>query len=112
MDSQNKYHPLVHPSMSHYPTDAARVISEIIIPEWLDEFIMKNSDYGNTFALLGSKGQFGDIWRKVNKLKRSMWDGIDMNYEGTDEMLRDLIGHCALALYLRNYGESHEVDEV
>lgn len=94
-----------------YPTRAARVICEVVIPEWQNEFLRKNADYGETSDLLGAKGQFGEIWRKVGKLKRAMWDGAAMEFEGIDEILRDIIGHCALALFYQRAAQVADVVE-
>lgn len=79
-----------------------RVITELL-PVWLQEFARKNADYNskdgfNTAELLAEKGQFAELWRKMGKLKVALWDGQAMNFEGEEEILRDMIGHCFLAL--------------
>lgn len=48
--------------------------------------------------LLGSAGQFAEIWRKIPKLKKGMWDKNKLENETVPEILRDIIGHCLLAL--------------
>lgn len=74
-----------------------------ILPDALDLYIAKSEDYGNTADTLGAQGQFADIWRKIGKLKRFMWDGVQPNFEGSEEILKDILGHTLLSLhYLRN----------
>lgn len=86
-------------------TKQAKFIIEELMQEWVVEFVDKNNDYqdkdGNLSDELGSAGQWGDLYRKVRKLKKPMWDerGAKLNFEQTDEILRDLIGHSFLALY-------------
>ena len=73
----------------------------------LDLFIKKNAEYGSgeqsSGTYLGARGQFADIWRKIGKLKIGLWDGNEaqLTTESVDEILRDMIGHCFLALQLR-----------
>lgn len=55
---------------------------------------------------LGLAGQWGDLHRKVAKLKRAMWEG-DPSYltrESMPEILQDIIGHCLLALEMVERG--------
>lgn len=70
-----------------------------VIPKVIEMFLGKNQDYGDTSFELGIKGQYAELHRKMGKLKRSMWDGEELMYEKTDEVLTDLIGHCLLSLY-------------
>jgi hypothetical protein len=86
----------------NYSTEAASVIFQDILPQWSEEFLEKNSRYGETANLLGAKGQFADLWRKIGPLKRILWDGKDLPGESAEEVLRDLIGHCFLTLYFIN----------
>jgi hypothetical protein len=58
----------------------------------------KNRGYGDTAYLLGARGQFADMWRKMGKLKHTLWDGNEPVGEDIEEMLMDLIGHCALTI--------------
>jgi len=75
-------------------------------PIWLAAFAAKNAEYqdgiGTAFTL-GERGQFSDIYRKVMKLKVALWDGHEerLTSEGVVEILRDLVGHLFLALYMR-----------
>lgn len=80
-----------------------REIVSSILPEWTLLFASKNSDYGSygdSAGVLGIRGQYADIWRKMSKLKRSLWDGEELKFEGADEVIRDLIGHLFLTLYM------------
>lgn len=78
-----------------------RIMSDLV-SAWADRFRAKNLDYsGQDFEphlVLGEAGQFAEIWRKVWKLKKSMWDGEELTFEQKEEILQDLIGHCFLAL--------------
>lgn len=69
-------------------------------------FRRKNRGYGNTAYNLGARGQYADINRKMGKLKHQLWDGKvneDDEGESMEEMLMDLMGHCALTIdFLRS----------
>lgn len=80
-------------------------VDELLIkhlPHVVALFRCKARDYAGegsfTADVLGARGQFAEIWRKVGKLKRSMWDGRKMEFEQTDEILSDLFGHIMLAI--------------
>lgn len=77
------------------------VIATRIMPEWLALFQRKNRDYGSGSAYeLGVRGQYSDIHRKMIKLKRAMWDGEELDFEDTDEIIKDLISHLFLTLHM------------
>lgn len=81
---------------------------------WSDLFAYKNAEYGGGAAFdLGERGQFSDMYRKMIKLKRAMWDEDEsvLNTEGVDEILMDLIGHCFLTLEMRKRARSGEYVE-
>lgn len=81
-------------------------IAGTYMPEWLRLFAKKNSDYGSGSAFeLGERGQYSDIHRKMIKLKRAMWDGEELDFEGVDEIIHDLIGHLFLTLHMRSMKE-------
>lgn len=71
------------------------------LPDMIELFRSKARDYESegTFAadMLGSRGQFAELWRKIGKLKRCMWDGKPMAHEQPAEILADLFGHIMLA---------------
>lgn len=87
-------------------TDGAQLQSIVLeeLPEWFVLFAQKNAEYGENAQVLGDKGQFADMWRKMGKLKTALWDGHEdrLVSEGVDEILRDLIGHCFLTLQMRS----------
>jgi hypothetical protein len=87
---------------AEYPTEMARYIFEDLFPQWKKSFLEKNAGYGEYDGELGDKGEFVEIRRKTNKLQRGIWDGEDIGPEGIDEVLMDMIGHCFLALGVRN----------
>lgn len=79
------------------------IITEHLV-NWADLFGRKNSEYGSGSAFdLGERGQFSDMYRKMIKLKRAMWDEDEsvLTTEGVDEIIMDLIGHCFLTLEMR-----------
>jgi hypothetical protein len=86
------------------------VIAHRIMPEWLALFARKNRDYGSGSAYeLGVRGQYSDIHRKMIKLKRAMWDGEQLDFEDTDEIIKDLISHLFLTLHM--FGLQREADQ-
>ena len=86
--------------ITNIKTQSGQHILMEVLPRVLELFLVKNQDYGDDMGAmrLGPKGQFVDIWRKVGKLKRALWDGEKMAGEQTDEMLMDLVGHVLLSL--------------
>jgi hypothetical protein len=84
--------------------EMVRIATEFM-PDWLELFARKNSEYGpGSAGDLGPRGQFSDMYRKMIKLKRAMWEGEEdkLTTEGVDEILMDLVGHCFLAIEQRN----------
>ena len=78
-----------------------RKIAMYILPEWLAVFQNKNRDYGSgSMYELGVRGQYSDIHRKMIKLKRAMWEGESLKFEGLEEIIGDLIGHLFLTLHM------------
>jgi hypothetical protein len=77
-----------------------RIIQDIL-PKVAELYLRKSRDYGgNVMAMLklGPKASFVDLWRKVGKLKRCLWDGEPMQGEQTDEILMDCVGHILITL--------------
>lgn len=65
------------------------------------------AEYGPGAAdVLGLAGQWGDLHRKIMKLKRAMWSGEDgyLTREAEGDILRDIIGHSLLALEMYSRG--------
>jgi hypothetical protein len=73
-------------------------ILEHLEPEWREQFIVKNTDYGDDANRLGLKGAFVDVYRKTGKLKRALWDDQPLTGEQPREILMDLVGHCFLII--------------
>jgi hypothetical protein len=69
-----------------------------IAEQTLNLFLERNQGYGATSDHLGARGQYADMWRKMGKLKHTLWDGNEPVGEGIEEMLQDLIGHCLLTI--------------
>lgn len=73
------------------------------LPEWAELFARKNSEYqdgmGSAFVL-GARGQFSDMWRKMMKLKIALWEGQPekLTTEPVEEVLLDMAGHIFLTL--------------
>jgi len=80
-------------------------IATRLMPEWLRLFASKNADYGDGAKVLGVRGQYADINRKMLKLKRSLWDGDKLQFEDSDEVIMDLIGHLFLTLHMIRFKE-------
>lgn len=86
------------------------IISDLV-PEWALLFARKNADYGShddSAGVLGIPGQYADIWRKMSKLKRAMWDGEELEFEKTEEVISDLIGHLFLTLHMMRVKDEAE----
>lgn len=105
--------------ISRYPeTDLAKRIIEKHLPEAMDHFLMRNAEYGDDDDFnLGVRGQYVDISRKVQKLKRRWWGGESEPDEGAGESTRvivmELIGHLLMSLdYMdqTGYGMKHNPD--
>lgn len=98
-------------------SDQAQEVIDMLA-EWAVQFNLKNQDYtnsdGNVADNFGVMGQFMKLKDKIQKLKKPLWDaeivrqaiemGLehgyvpgDMNYEGPEEILDDIIGHALLA---------------
>lgn len=83
------------------PSPVDHIIEKHLNPV-IQLFRKKARDYeaNNLFTanLLGSQGQFGDLWRKLPKLYKGLWLKQPLNGEQPREILADFIGHCLLAL--------------
>jgi hypothetical protein len=79
-----------------------RYIRDFLVAEWWEQFHAKAEDYNDgaheNHKVLGIRGQFSDMWRKMGKLKKSIWDGKPLASEQPREIIQDLIGHCFLTL--------------
>ena len=93
---------------------ATERIIERLVPEWIAHQKRKAQDYNSKKSfddagisipqvfenadVLGVPGQFSEIWRKIWKLKKGMWDQEPLVGEQPREILLDFIGHCFLAI--------------
>lgn len=78
-----------------------QAIATELMPAWLELFAKKNADYGAGSSFeLGVKGQYSDIHRKMIKLKRALWHGEELAFEGVEEVIQDLISHLFLTQYM------------
>jgi hypothetical protein len=84
------------------PNNVAEDVLIKVLPQTLQLWLSKCKDYGGDISdevkSLGPRGQFVDIWRKVWKLKRALWDGEELKFEQPKEVMMDLIGHLLLAI--------------
>lgn len=98
-----------HVGATNYPTEAARIIFEVLWPKWKSGFLAKNAHYADTYKHLGIAGQYADIWRKVGPLKKLMWDNQGHVFfddsETVADICNDLIGHLFLTLAMLKEGE-------
>lgn len=82
-------------------TDLARRILRVHLPATMELFLRRNAEYGddNDFDL-GVQGQYVDISRKVQKLKRRWWDGVEARdgEESDETIVMELIGHLLMSL--------------
>lgn len=84
-------------------TTAFERIRDNWVPIWLKGFERNSRDYNSnsvvTFephTVLGLRGQFADIWRKIWKLKKAFWDDETLEGEQPLEIIDDLISHLFL----------------
>lgn len=77
-------------------------IRDQLLPEFWGRFAEKAADYNDNgnenHRQLGVRGQFADIWRKIGKLKKALWEGRQLVGEQPREILMDLIAHCFLTI--------------
>jgi len=90
--------------------DSIRIVYEIL-PKALELYLKKTKDYGGLSGGLGPKAPFVDMWRKIIKLKRCLWDGEKLKFEQTDEIIMDLIGTCLNILAEMKAEGDHAVRE-
>lgn len=82
------------------PEDASAQAVRVtrIAMEALQVFLEKNRGYGNTAYVLGARGQYADMNRKMGKLKHTLWDGNEPVGEDIETMLMDMVGHTLLTI--------------
>jgi hypothetical protein len=75
--------------------------------EWYVKFTERYREYGEGAAdELGLAGQWGDLYRKIKKLKPELWEGVtDRRLAETPrQVLLDIIGHAFLAIDMIDRG--------
>lgn len=83
------------------PNEVSRRVLLQILPDLLELYLNKSKDYGDdedTGDDLGPKGPFVDMFRKMKKLRRALWDGVELEGEGPEEIMQDLVGHIFIIL--------------
>lgn len=76
-------------------------IQTVLIGQVHEHMAKGAAHYGpNNHNELGLKGQYADMHRKMQPLKRYMWEGqaLSLAKESPREILMDLIGHCLLTI--------------
>ena len=96
---------IVEYRFENLPHDDSIQVILTILPKVLELYLRKSKDYGGLSGGLGPKAPFVDLWRKVIKLKRSLWDGHILKFEQNDEILMDLVGTCLNILAEMGPGE-------
>lgn len=102
-----------HIQYTNQDPDQVIELIEQDLPRFMSLFISKSREYGDSNKfVLGSRGQFADMWRKFGKLKTGMWEGKEdqLTSESVDEILLDLIGHCFLTLQCRRAEATTDFD--
>jgi hypothetical protein len=84
---------------------ASERIRNVLVPEFVEHQTQKALDYNDSLVpgvenadVLGPQGQYAELWRKMAKLKKALWDGKPLVGEQPREILLDFIGHCFLAI--------------
>jgi hypothetical protein len=79
-----------------------------VIKEASQKFFEAYAEYGDGAAdELGLAGQWGDLHRKVKKLKAELWEGRStLVREDARAVLFDIIGHSLLAIDMLGRGMS------
>jgi hypothetical protein len=84
---------------------ATERIRDVLVPEFIEHQSRKSADYNESLVpgvenadVLGERGQYAELWRKMAKLKKALWYGEELVGEQPREILLDFIGHCFLAI--------------
>lgn len=79
----------------------------VTLHEFWFQFLEAYAEYGSRAAdELGLAGQWGDLHRKVKKLKAPLWQGDStrLTRETPRQVLFDIIGHALLAIDMLDRG--------
>lgn len=81
-------------------TELAKRILSQHLPVAMEHFLQRNAEYGEESHVLGIKGQYADINRKVIKLKRYLWDDVAVpeGAESIETIAGELIGHLLILI--------------
>lgn len=81
-------------------TKVAKRILQQHLPKAMEHFLARNAEYGEEAHVLGIKGQYADINRKVIKLKRYLWDDVPVQpgAESIEMISQELIGHLLILI--------------
>jgi hypothetical protein len=71
----------------------------------LSSWTANQRDYGDAFIELGPKGQFSDIWRKIAKLKKAVWEDQVLVGEQPDQIIAETIHHLLILRFLLAHPE-------
>jgi hypothetical protein len=85
---------------SYNPSEQLLRILRSIVPTVCEHFALRNAEYGEGSNVLGVKGQYADLNRKMLKLHRYIWEGrpVPDGAEGIDTIAYELIGHLLLLI--------------
>lgn len=104
-----------HVKVEEGDTEQLRRILVNELPFVIGHFARKNKQYGENAGVLGVRGQFADIWRKIGLLKTAMWDGEPerLQFEDVTEVIWDLIGHLLLTLdMLQQTSDKKDIEDL
>lgn len=96
--------------IENIPNEQAMRVVHDILPKVLELYLKKSKDYGGNVSHdapggnLGPRALFPDMWRKMGKLRRSLWEGKELQGEQTEEILMDLVGHVLIVLDELGFG--------
>ena len=76
------------------------------LPRAMRLFAAKNAAYGNASERFGVVAQYMKMVGKLDKLEKPLYEdrglGQELEFEGVEEVLFDLIGHALETIYLYN----------
>lgn len=80
-----------------------RYIRDVLMPEFLEQFISDNREYPEERPL-GERAEWHGMHRKVGKLQGPIWDGKKWDgREPVRRMFQEIIGHAFLAIASLDY---------
>lgn len=81
-----------------FPTQQAKTIIEVLLPEWQEEFLQNNAKYRQVQddLDLGPGGIYPDLNRKLAIIRERVWFNRPTPGEPTKKVIQDMIGHLFL----------------